>query len=90
MLQTSNTITPREQYMMEAEKENFRMQLDHQKEMKRMEVEMTQMSSRWTTIFRLPLALIKLPVQVLVIIPLFVYAVRGIEPPESLTSFIDR
>ena len=90
MLQTSNTITPREQFMMEAEKENLRMQLDHQTEMRRMEVEMTQMNSKWTTIFKLPLALIKLPVQILIVIPLLAYAVRGLEPPESITSFIDR
>jgi hypothetical protein len=90
MLQTSNTISPREQFLMEKERENLLTQLEHQKAMKAMELESEKISSKWTVVFKLPLALIKLPIQLLVIIPLAIYAVRGIEPPESLTSFIAR
>lgn len=88
MMQTSNTITPREQFMMEAEKENLRVQLEHQKEMKQLELEVGKINSKWTTIFRLPLAIIKLPVQLVVAGALVVYAIRGVEPPEALVAFL--
>lgn len=87
-IQTSSQIKPREQFMIEKEKENLLIQLEHQKAMKTLEVESNRISSKWTVIFRLPLALIKLPVCLLIALVLGVYAIKGIEPPESLVSFI--
>lgn len=87
-MQNSNIITPREQMEMDYQKEMTDRHMRHEKELKAMELESEKISSKWTVVFRLPLALIKLPVQILVVIPLTVYAIRGIEPPESLTSFI--
>lgn len=87
-IQQSNQVTPREQWIAEQEREVLNIQLEHQKVMKRMEVESERIGSKWTVIFRLPLALIKLPVSLMVCISLIVYAVRGIEPPESLVMFI--
>lgn len=87
-MQNSNIITPREQMEMDYQKEMTDRHMRHEKELKAMELESEKISSKWTVVFRLPLALIKLPVQILIVIPLTVYAIRGIEPPESLTSFI--
>lgn len=87
-MQNSNIITPREQMEMDYQKEMTDKHMRHEKELRAMELESEKIGSKWTIVFRLPLALIKLPVQILVVIPLTVYAIRGIEPPESLTSFI--
>lgn len=87
-MQNSNIITPREQMEMDYQKEMTDRHMQHEKELKAMELESEKISSKWTVVFRLPLALIKLPVQILIVIPLTVYAVRGIEPPEALTGFI--
>jgi hypothetical protein len=73
---------------MEKERENLLTQLEHQKAMKAMELESEKIGSKWTIVFKLPMALIKLPVALLVGLVLGIYAIRGIEPPESLTSFI--
>jgi hypothetical protein len=87
-MQNSNIITPREQMEMDYQREMTDKHLKHEIELKAMQLESEKISSKWTVVFKLPLALIKLPVQILIVIPLTVYAVRGIEPPESLTSFI--
>ena len=81
-------LTPRERENIEHEKEMLLLQMGHAKEMKSLELESEKIGSKWTIVFRLPIALIKLPVAVLVCFVLVVYAIRGIEPPESLTSFI--
>jgi len=87
-LQIRDEVTPREWAIWNREDENLRLQLAHQKEIKAMEVEVGKINSKWTTIFRLPLALIALPVKLLLVFVFIVYAIRGIEPPESLVSFI--
>lgn len=81
-------VSPREWAMWNHDKEMLELQMAHAKQMKELEVESNRINSKWTTIFRLPLALIILPVKVLVVVPLAVYAIRGIEPPESLVSFM--
>ena len=84
----NDEVTPREWATWNHDKEIFELQMAHSKEMKQLEVESNRISSKWTTIFRLPLAIIKLPVQILIVLPLIVYAIRGIDPPESLSTFI--
>jgi hypothetical protein len=88
MRHTLEEVTAREWAQMEHEKTMFDKQAEHIEKLKAMEVESERISSKWTTVFRIPLALIKLPIQLLVVLPLFVYAIRGIEPPLELVRFL--
>lgn len=81
-------VSPREWATWNKDKELLEMQMEHAKQMKELEVESNRINSKWTTIFRLPLALIILPVKLVIVSVLVVYAIRGIEPPESITSFL--
>lgn len=81
-------VSPREWSTWNHDKEMLELQMAHAKQMKELEVESNRINSKWTTIFRLPLALIILPVKLVIVSVLVVYAIRGIEPPESITSFL--
>lgn len=87
-IQTRDQLTPREYAIHNHDKEMLELQMAHAKQMKELEVESNRINSKWTTIFRLPLALIILPVKLVIVSVLVVYAIRGIEPPESITSFL--
>lgn len=81
-------VSAREWAQWNREDENMKLQMAHAVKIKEMSLESEKIGSRWTVVFRLPLALIKLPISLMVCVGLVVYAIRGIEPPESLVQFI--
>lgn len=63
----------RQSKMSDYEKEEFEqskyiteLQLAHAKEIKRMELEITRLETKWTVLLRIPLSLILLPVKMIV------------------------
>jgi hypothetical protein len=81
-------VTPREWATMNHEKEMFDKQVAHQQRIKELDIEARKIEARWSSLLRIPVLFLKLPVALAVSLVLGVYAIRGLEPPESLTSFI--
>lgn len=80
-------ITPREYAAWEHEKEVWRAQADHQYNMKQLEVKVLETEAKITSWFKIPLVILTLPVRILFVIPLTVYAVTHQEVPEFYQRF---
>lgn len=81
-------ITPREYSTWEHEKEMWTLQADHQARMKDKDIELQKLEAKWGSWLRVPLVIITLPVRVLFVIPLTVYAVTHQEVPEFYQRFL--
>lgn len=84
----SDELTPREWAEFNNEKEILKMQMDHARTLKELEIEVQKLEARWSSWLKLPLALIKLPVRLLLIIPLSIYAGRKQEVPQELWNLL--
>jgi len=87
-IQTREDITAREQVIHEWEREDFKLQSEHAVTIKKLDIEATKLDSKITAWFKLPLRLIYLPVSLFICLVLFVYAIRGKEPPKSLIELL--
>lgn len=87
-IQTREELTPREWALYEQEKEAFERQASHAVEIKRLELEAVRLESKFGVWFKIPLEIIKLPVKIVVGLAVVVYAVRGIEPPETVVKLL--
>ncbi len=88
MRQIRETLTPREQQQYENDKEIMRMQMDHQKEIRAMELQVERLSASFASWLKIPLFILSLPVKILLVIPVAIYAVRGKEVPEQLWKLL--
>lgn len=61
--QTSPTLTPRERAELDWEKEASRMQVEYAEKVKGMDLEVRKLEAKWTQLFRLPMAIIWLPIR---------------------------
>lgn len=86
-MQSSNQLTMREIQQMEYDKQMWEAQAAHQLALKQLEVRALEMESKWTSWFKIPLTIITLPVRVLMVIPMTVYAVTHQEVPEFYHRF---
>ena len=66
----------------------FERQAAHSIKIKELDIEAAKLEARVSAWFRLPLYLLKLPVLLLCIIPLTVYAARKQEVPEQLWALL--
>ena len=80
-------ISPREYSTWQHEIEMFNLQADHTARMKDKEIEVQKLEAKWASWIRIPLVLITLPVRILFVIPLTVYAVTRQEVPEFYQRF---
>lgn len=78
----SEELSPREWAEFENSKKMFEIQATHSKEMKLLELEIQKLEIKWATWIRIPIVIITLPVRVLAIIPLSIYAATKQEVPE--------
>lgn len=63
-------------------KEMFEIQAAHSKEMKILELDVARLETKWSAWIRIPVVILTLPVRVLAIIPLSIYAATKQEVPE--------
>lgn len=87
MRQYSEELSPREWAEFNNQKEMWELQATHSKEMKLLELEAQKLESKWNTWIKIPVIIITLPVRILFIIPLTVYAVTHQEIPEFYKKF---
>ncbi len=84
------SLTEREREEFEQEKEVARMQADYHIAYKQMELEVKRQEMRWTQLFRLPFAIILLPVRMLFAIAYIGHAVRGTKPDEKFWHYLTK
>ena len=88
MIERSNELSPREWATMNYDKEMYELQADHAVKIKELDIQASKLEAKITSWFKIPLAILKLPLYVLMVIPLTVYAVRGQEVPEQMWTLL--
>lgn len=81
-------MTPREREEFEQEKELARLQADYQVVYKQMEIDLKRVEAKWTQVFRLPFAVLTLPVHMLFGIGYIAHAIRGTQPDEKFWEYL--
>ena len=81
-------LTAREYEEYNQQKEMWTLQSAHAKEMKLLDIEIQKLEVKWSSWVKLPLTVIKLPVMVLCIIPLSIYAAKKVDVPEQLWKLL--
>lgn len=81
-IQNSSTLSPREYEQMNYEKEMLDKQMTHAREMKVLDLELQKLEAKWSAWIKLPLIVLTLPVRILFVIPLSIYAITKQEVPE--------
>lgn len=82
-IQTSSTLTPREYETMNYEKEMWEKQAAHAIEIKKLDIEASKLEAKITAWFKIPLAILRLPLYILFVIPLSIYAITKQPIPEE-------
>lgn len=85
---TAETLSVREIQEKEYEKEAWEKQAAHQLALKDKEIEVMKLEAKWSSLLKLPLTIIKLPLLLLFVIPLTVYAVKRQPIPEQYWSLL--
>lgn len=86
--ENSSEMTSRDYTQHEWEVQEFEMQAKHQIQLKQLDIQASKLEAKITSWFRLPLTVITLPVRILFIIPLSIYAAKGKEVPEEFWRFL--
>lgn len=81
-------LTSREWAEYANQKEMWQLSADHAKEMKLLDIEMQKLESKWSTWLKIPVTIITLPVRILMIIPLSIYAATKQEVPDSYWRYL--
>lgn len=87
-IQSREDMTPREVIQHGWEVDMFTMQSEHTLKVKELQLQQSKVDSRIGALLRIPLLIVMLPVKILAIIPVTVYAVRGKDIPEALLALI--
>jgi hypothetical protein len=56
-------LTPRERAEMDWEKEATRLQVEYAEKIKQMDLEVRKIEAKWTQLFKLPMAIVGLPIR---------------------------
>lgn len=88
MRQQSDTLTQRELDEFKQEKEIAELQAEYQLKFKTLELEIKKIDTRWSQVFRLPMAIILLPVRILFAFGYLAHAIKGTEPSDKFWEFL--
>jgi hypothetical protein len=81
-------MTPREREEFEQERTIAQLQADYQLRFKEMEIELKHVETRWTQVFRLPFAIITLPVRFVFAFGYIAHAIRGTHPDDKFWDYL--
>lgn len=90
MRQQSEKLTQRELDEFEQEKEVAKLQAEYQLKFKTLELEIKKIETRWSQIFRIPMAIILLPVRLLMAIAFISSTITKKELPQEYWDFMSR
>lgn len=84
------SLTDREREEFEQEKTIAQLQADYQLKYKQMEIDLQRIQTRWTQVFRLPFAVLMLPVRFLFGLGYIAHAIRGSKPDDKFWDYLTR
>lgn len=84
------SLTDREREEFEQEKSLAELQAQYQIKYKEMELELQRVEVKWTQVFRLPVAVISLPIRLLFALGYIAHAIRGTEPSTKFWDYLTK
>ena len=84
----SEVLTPRERAELDWEKESAIMQKDYGEKLAEMELEVKKLEVKWTQLFRIPEAIILLPVKLLMALAITVSVITKKDLPKDYWEFM--
>lgn len=88
MIVENHELSPREHVLMEAEREENRLNREHAVTMKRLDLEVDKIEARWSILLKIPLLIVKLPVYMLFGIGYICSVLTHQEPSENFWKFL--
>jgi hypothetical protein len=85
---TRDELSPREIQLHQYEKEMFELQAQQVLSVKQIELELAKLESKLTSLLKIPLTLVKLPVYILFGVAYIVAVARKYEPGENFWRFL--
>lgn len=86
--ETRETLTPRERAELDWEKESAHLQMEYGLKIQEMELQIKQLEVKWTQVFRIPEAIIKLPVKAIMSLAIPIAAITKHELPDKFWEFM--
>lgn len=83
-------LTDREREEFEQQMTYARQQADYQLKFKELELQIQFVQTRWTQVFRLPFAILMLPVRLVMALSYVVHAVRKNEPGDKFWEYLTK
>jgi len=87
-IQVTDKLTPREYEQHNQRKEMFEMEAQHQIMMQQLDIEVRKIEARWTSLLRLPVIIITLPVRFVVAIAYVVAVARKFELGDNFWTYM--
>lgn len=84
------SLTDREREEFEQEKTIAELQAQYQLKYKEMEIDLQRIQTRWTQVFRLPFAILMLPVRFLFGLGYIAHAIRGSKPDDKFWDYLNK
>lgn len=84
------SLTDREREEFEQEKTIAQLQADYQLKFKEMELDIQRIQTKWTQVFRLPFAILMLPVRILFGLSYVAHAIRGSVPSGEFWDYLTK
>ena len=81
-------MSPREKAQFDWEKEATRLQIAHAERISEMNLEVRKLEARWSSLFRLPMAIIWLPIRLVVAFAIPIAAITKKDLPKEFWEFI--
>lgn len=82
------TLTPRERAELDWEKESARMQIDYAEKVQAMELEIKKLETKWTQLFRIPEALLRLPIKLILSLAIPISVITKHDLPEKFWEYL--
>lgn len=82
-MQSREQLTGREREQMQHDKAMFDKHAEHTQKVRAMELEVAKIEARWSSLFKVPLAIVKLPLYVVLGVAYCIAAARKHSPPEE-------
>lgn len=88
LVQPSETLTPREAYMLEYEKDQEIRQIEFGLQMKRLDIEADKVATKWQSLFKLPVLLLRLPLLLILGVAYIVHVCLKREPSDNFWNLL--
>lgn len=84
------SLTDREREEFEQEKTIAQLQAEYQLKFKGLEIDLQKQQMKWSQVFRLPFAILSLPVRFLFGVGYIAHAIRGTKPDDKFWDYLNK